>query len=43
LPDGIGTGPNPAFDVTPARFVTAILTERGAIAPPLAGPWCRSH
>ncbi len=24
---------NPAFDVTPARFVTAIITERGSIAP----------
>jgi len=24
---------NPAFDVTPARLVTAIITERGAIAP----------
>ena len=24
---------NPAFDVTPARFVTAIITERGSVAP----------
>jgi methylthioribose-1-phosphate isomerase len=24
---------NPAFDVTPARLVTAIITERGAVAP----------
>lgn len=24
---------NPAFDVTPARLITAIITERGAIAP----------
>ncbi|MDD5298312.1 MAG: S-methyl-5-thioribose-1-phosphate isomerase [Rhodocyclaceae bacterium] len=24
---------NPAFDVTPARMVTAIITERGAVAP----------
>ncbi|HMR77468.1 MAG TPA: S-methyl-5-thioribose-1-phosphate isomerase [Polyangiaceae bacterium] len=24
---------NPAFDVTPARFVAAIFTERGAVAP----------
>jgi methylthioribose-1-phosphate isomerase len=27
---------NPAFDVTPARLVTAIITERGVIAPPFA-------
>ena len=25
---------NPAFDVTPARYVTAIITERGVIRPP---------
>jgi len=25
---------NPAFDVTPARFVTAIITERGIVYPP---------
>jgi methylthioribose-1-phosphate isomerase len=25
---------NPAFDVTPARFVTAFITERGVIRPP---------
>ena len=25
---------NPAFDVTPARFVTAFITERGIITPP---------
>jgi len=25
---------NPAFDVTPARYVTAIFTERGAASPP---------
>ena len=24
---------NPAFDVTPARLVTAIITERGICAP----------
>jgi methylthioribose-1-phosphate isomerase len=24
---------NPAFDVTPARLVTAIITERGIAAP----------
>ena len=28
---------NPAFDVTPARYVSAIVTERGVITPPLAG------
>lgn len=26
---------NPAFDVTPARFVTAIITDRGILKPPL--------
>jgi len=25
---------NPAFDVTPARYITAIITERGIIRPP---------
>jgi methylthioribose-1-phosphate isomerase len=24
---------NPAFDVTPARYITAILTEKGAFHP----------
>ncbi|MFN2640458.1 MAG: S-methyl-5-thioribose-1-phosphate isomerase, partial [Actinomycetota bacterium] len=33
----VGTGAvNPAFDVTPARFVTAIVTERGVARPPFA-------
>jgi len=32
-PDDIQVG-NPAFDVTPARYITAILTERGVIYPP---------
>jgi methylthioribose-1-phosphate isomerase len=27
---------NPAFDVTPARYITAILTERGIVRPPYA-------
>jgi methylthioribose-1-phosphate isomerase len=27
---------HPAFDVTPARFITAIVTERGVAAPPTA-------
>ncbi len=33
LPDGVGVR-QPAFDVTPARFVTAIVTERGVIRSP---------
>jgi methylthioribose-1-phosphate isomerase len=28
---------NPAFDVTPARFITALLTDRGVLRPPF-GP-----
>ncbi len=31
-PDGCKTY-NPAFDVTPARYIRAIITERGAVAP----------
>lgn len=31
-PEGIGVY-NPAFDVTPARLITAIITERGIIEP----------
>jgi methylthioribose-1-phosphate isomerase len=31
-PDGAGAF-NPAFDVTPARLIKAIITERGAIEP----------
>jgi methylthioribose-1-phosphate isomerase len=31
-PEGIGVY-NPAFDVTPARLITAIITERGVIQP----------
>lgn len=27
---------NPAFDVTPARYITAFVTERGVIRPPFA-------
>jgi len=34
-PDGVGVE-NPAFDVTPHRYVTAIITERGVIRPPYA-------
>jgi methylthioribose-1-phosphate isomerase len=25
---------NPAFDVTPARYITAIITELGVVYPP---------
>jgi methylthioribose-1-phosphate isomerase len=32
-PPGVGVR-NPAFDVTPARFITAIVTERGVARPP---------
>lgn len=32
-PAGVQVG-NPAFDVTPARYITAIITERGIIYPP---------
>jgi len=32
-PDGVGVR-NPAFDVTPARYVAAIVTERGTARPP---------
>jgi methylthioribose-1-phosphate isomerase len=27
---------NPAFDVTPHRFITAIITDRGVFQPPFA-------
>lgn len=32
-PDGISVR-NPAFDVTPARYITAIITEKGVVYPP---------
>jgi methylthioribose-1-phosphate isomerase len=32
-PDGV-PALNPAFDVTPARYVTAIITEQGVVYPP---------
>ncbi len=32
-PNGVGVE-NPAFDVTPARYVTAIITERGVLRAP---------
>lgn len=34
-PEGIGVR-HPAFDVTPARLITAIITERGVLRPPYA-------
>ena len=34
-PSGVGIE-NPAFDVTPARYVTAIVTERGVLRGPYA-------
>jgi methylthioribose-1-phosphate isomerase len=33
VPDGVGVF-NPAFDVTPHEFVTAIITDRGVAQPP---------
>src|SRR6185295_11970393 len=33
VPDGVGVE-NPAFDVTPAKYVTAIVSERGLARPP---------
>ena len=32
-PDGVGIQ-NPAFDVTPAKYITAIITERGVLRSP---------
>jgi methylthioribose-1-phosphate isomerase len=32
-PEGIGVR-NPAFDVTPAELITAIVTERGVLRAP---------
>jgi methylthioribose-1-phosphate isomerase len=32
-PNGVGIR-NPAFDVTPAKYVTAIVTERGVLRAP---------
>ena len=32
-PEGTDVG-NPAFDVTPAKYITAIITERGIVRPP---------
>jgi len=35
VPDGVGVE-NPAFDVTPAKYVTAIITEKGIARAPYA-------
>jgi methylthioribose-1-phosphate isomerase len=35
-PEGVRVE-NPAFDVTPSRYVTAIITERGVAYPPYEG------
>lgn len=32
-PDGIRVA-NPAFDITPARYITALITEKGVVYPP---------
>ncbi|HWE24800.1 MAG TPA: S-methyl-5-thioribose-1-phosphate isomerase [Myxococcales bacterium] len=37
-PEGVGVF-NPAFDVTPARLITAIVTERGVARPPYEDAW----
>jgi methylthioribose-1-phosphate isomerase len=41
VPEGVAVR-NPAFDVTPARLVTAIITEHGVIRPPFE-PGLRAH
>ncbi|HPB70219.1 MAG: S-methyl-5-thioribose-1-phosphate isomerase [Syntrophales bacterium] len=39
-PEGIAVY-NPAFDVTPHRYITAIITEDGVLTPPLRRPHTR--
>lgn len=39
-PEGVPVW-NPAFDVTPARYITAIVTERGIAHPPFAASLAR--
>ena len=34
-PEGVAVR-NPAFDVTPARYISAIITEKGVARPPFA-------
>ncbi len=36
-------GFNPAFDVTPARYVSAVVTERGVVEPAKGGTLTLSH
>ena len=36
-------GRNPAFDVTPADLLTAIVTERGVLRPPYTESIARLH
>jgi methylthioribose-1-phosphate isomerase len=36
VPEGVSVF-NPAFDVTPNQFVTAIITDRGVALPPYTG------
>lgn len=38
LPDGVGVF-NPAFDVTPVKFITSIVCERGVISAPNEIEW----
>ena len=38
VPDGVSVE-NPAFDVTPHRFIHAIITERGVARAPTSNPW----
>jgi methylthioribose-1-phosphate isomerase len=35
-PEGVRVG-NPAFDVTPAKYITALVTEKGVVYPPFEG------
>ncbi len=42
VPSGVGIA-NPAFDVTPARFVTAIITDAGIAARPYRSALRRLH
>jgi len=42
LPKGANVA-NPAFDVTPARLVTGIITEQGVFAPDQLHKMQRSH
>ena len=37
-PDDVEVG-NPAFDVTPAKYITAIITEKGVVYPPFEEGW----